>query len=348
MQLYTNDNRRAVLILHKDAQEDKVAGIVDTYELGDHLDALLRWSADSEEALRHLLSEEQIEISRIEVELPTIENVFLLHAMKQGVQDAAVTDLTALRRDKATRKSGTAVRAENLGRKFASFQAVKSLNLKVKYGEIYGLLGANGAGKTTTIKILCGLINASSGKVQLAEESEDLRNSELRKRTGYMSQKSTLYADLTVRENLEFYNSVYKVPNDRRGDMVEWALSNCGLTGRGEELISNLPKGLTQRVAFAAAVMHTPDILFLDEPSSGVDPAARRQLWHMIRALAEDGTAVIVTTHGLDEAEYCNRLGIMSGGELLVEGTPSELRESEQSDTLEEAFIKLVGRRGGR
>src|SRR4030095_11646559 len=191
---------------------------------------------------------------------------------------------------------------------------------------IFGLLGANGAGKTTTIKMLCGLIQPTSGQVVLAGESGNLRSRAVRQRIGYMSQRFTLYPALTVRENLEFYASIYEIPVNQREEKVEWALETCGLTDLEDALVKRLPRGSKQRVAFGASIMHRPEILFLDEPTAGLDPLARRQLWAAIRDLAGSGTAVLVTTHYLEEAEYCDRLGFMTEGKIVAQGTPHEIK----------------------
>jgi ABC-2 type transport system ATP-binding protein len=196
---------------------------------------------------------------------------------------------------------------------FGEFQAVKGFDIEVRYGEVYGLLGANGAGKTTTIKMLCGLLEPSAGEVVLAGERGTLRSETVRKQIGYMSQKFSLYDDLTVSENLDFFAGVYGVPPALREERGGWK----------------------QRVAFGAAIMHEPRVLFLDEPTSGVDPIARRIFWGMINDLADRGTAVLVTTHYLEEAEQCNRLGFMAAGEMVAEGTPSGVKAAQGGHVLE-------------
>jgi ABC-2 type transport system ATP-binding protein len=209
------------------------------------------------------------------------------------------------------------------------------VNLDIHYGEIYGLLGANGAGKTTTIKILCGLLPPTSGDICLAGQTQDLRSGDLRRRIGYMSQKFTLYDDLTVLENLEFYCGVYAVPSGSRKQKIDWVLETCGLVGQEQMLTGRLPGGWKQRVAFGASVMHEPEILFLDEPTSGVDPLARRQFWRLINDFARQGTAVLVTTHYLEEAEQCNRMGFMVAGEVVMQGSPSEIKAAQPGQLIE-------------
>ncbi|WP_427158988.1 ATP-binding cassette domain-containing protein [Aliinostoc sp. HNIBRCY26] len=234
-----------------------------------------------------------------------------------------------------THHSALAIYAHNLSRVFGKFQAVKNVNVEVRYGEIFGLLGANGAGKTTTIKMLCGLLAASGGKVSLGGETGNLRSADLRRRIGYMSQKFTLYDDLTILQNLEFYSGVYGVPRKLRQEKIDWVIATCGLEGQENMLTGQLPGGWKQRVAFGASVMHEPDILFLDEPTSGVDPLARRQFWKLINDFARNGTAILVTTHYLEEAEQCNRMSFMVAGETVAEGSPSFIKSSQPGKLIE-------------
>src|SRR5207248_7337065 len=219
-----------------------------------------------------------------------------------------------------------AIGAKSLTKQFGSFTAVKNVSLEVRNGEIYGLLGANGAGKTTTIKMLCGLLDPTRGSVQLAGRTGALRSADVRQRIGYMSQKFSLYNDLSIEENLEFFAGVYGVPEKAREEKKRWVLSFSGLEGRGDQITGSLPQGWKQRVAFGAAIMHEPSVLFLDEPTSGVDPLARRAFWTMINTLADAGAAILVTTHYLEESEQCNRLGLMVAGELVAEGSPSQIK----------------------
>jgi ABC-2 type transport system ATP-binding protein len=230
-----------------------------------------------------------------------------------------------------------AIGADRLTMQFGSFTAVKDLHLQVHYGEIYGLLGANGAGKTTTIKMLCGLLDPTQGEVQLAgaNRADSVRSQVVRQRIGYMSQKFSLYDDLTIQENLEFFAGVYGVPEEERKEKREWVLSFSGLEGKENLITGSLPGGWKQRVAFGAAIMHEPSVLFLDEPTSGVDPLARRAFWTMINRLADQGTAILITTHYLEEAEQCNRLGLMAAGEFVAEGSPSSVKGRQTGHLLE-------------
>ncbi|MBU7585617.1 MAG: ABC transporter ATP-binding protein [Nostoc sp. TH1S01] len=235
----------------------------------------------------------------------------------------------------STQHSEIAIYAHKLSRVFGKFRAVKDVNVEVRYGEIFGLLGANGAGKTTTIKMLCGLLEASGGQISLGGETGNLRSADLRRRIGYMSQKFTLYDDLTILQNLEFYSGVYGVPRKLRREKIDWVIATCGLEGQENLVTGQLPGGWKQRVAFGASVMHEPDILFLDEPTSGVDPLARRQFWKLINDFARNGTAILVTTHYLEEAEQCNRMSFMVAGETVAEGSPSSIKASQPGKLIE-------------
>jgi ABC-2 type transport system ATP-binding protein len=234
------------------------------------------------------------------------------------------------------RHEGTAIiGAYQLNKRFGSFHAVKNFQLEIRQGEVYGLLGANGAGKTTAIKMICGLLQATSGEFSLLGRREKLRSAEVRSQIGYMSQKFTLYDDLTIGENLRFYAGLYGLPDKIRQRRIEWVLEISGLGDQQSMLTGQLPGGWRQRVAFGAAVMHEPKVIFLDEPTSGVDPLARRVMWRMINELADQGAAILVVTHYLEEAEQCNRIGFMVAGEIIAEGSPEEVKKSVPGRLLE-------------
>jgi ABC-2 type transport system ATP-binding protein len=308
--------------------------INDAQRFGDHLDVMVKNAQAGEKLTRDLLSKAGIEINDIREAPPTLENTFvsLLRHLNGDVKPAA---FPVRRRFRERPPEANAISARNLSKRFGDFDAVRNLNIAVKYGEIYGLLGANGAGKTTTIKMLCGLLEATSGEAELAGETGSLRSSFVRQRVGYMSQKFSLYDDLTIDENLEFFAGVYQIPIPERAEKKGWVLSFSGLQGRGNHMTGSLPGGWKQRVAFGAAVMHEPSVVFLDEPTSGVDPLARRAFWKTINSFADRGMAVLVTTHYLEEAEQCNRLGLMVSGELVAQGTPSGLKAAQQGRLLE-------------
>jgi ABC-2 type transport system ATP-binding protein len=307
--------------------------VSDVQEYGDRLDLLV---TDAEQG-KVLISEEakklNIEEPKVEVSEPNLENVFV--SKLKGGKDDKGEDRQFQFSKKAPPKGKVAIGADDIAINFGDFQAVKSVSLDVQYGEIFGLLGANGAGKTTTIKMLCGLLTPSHGEMTLAGEKSNLRSPDLRKRIGYMSQKFTLYDDLTIKENLEFYCGVYEVPRAEREDKMNWVLETCGLKGQEKLLTRSLPGGWKQRLSFGASVMHQPEILFLDEPTSGVDPLARRQLWRLIRQFARNGTAVLVTTHFLEEAEHCQKLAFMVAGEIVAQGTPSEIKAAQPGKLIE-------------
>jgi ABC-2 type transport system ATP-binding protein len=239
------------------------------------------------------------------------------------------------------------IEVKNLGRRFGDFYAVKGLNFFVRKGEVFGLLGPNGAGKSTTFRMLCGLLPPSAGSLSVA--GVDLRRAPATARghIGYMSQKFSLYGNLTVRENLGFFSSAYGLRGRRWQERIQWALSQFELAGLADSVSMDLSLGHKQRLAMACALMHEPDILFLDEPTSGVDPLARREFWHRINSLAEQGVTVMVTTHFMEEAEYCDSLAIMSAGEILTLGAPAGIRAAARSaehpePTMEDAFISLI------
>jgi ABC-2 type transport system ATP-binding protein len=245
------------------------------------------------------------------------------------------------------------VEVHNLTRKFGDFTAVKNATFQVHRGEIFGLLGPNGAGKSTTFRMLCGLLPASSGTLSVA--GMDLRHARAsaRQRIGYVAQKFSLYGQLTVMENLKFFSGAYGLRGPRKWERIDWALDQFNLRSRSNLAGSELPEGFKQRLAMACALMHQPEILFLDEPTSGVDPLARREFWRRISALADRGITVIVTTHFMEEAEYCDRMLIMVDGQVLATGTPADIRGRARAPegaepTIEDAFVAIVEDYRGR
>ena len=239
------------------------------------------------------------------------------------------------------------IAVEHLTRRFGAFVAVDDVTFTVARGEIFGLLGANGAGKSTTFRMLCGLLPPSAGKLRVA--GFDLRTAAApaRARIGYMAQKFSLYADLSVQQNLRFFSSAYRLEGARRRERIQWAVAEFGLGPMLDAAARDLPLGFKQRLALACALMHEPEILFLDEPTSGVDPMARREFWRRINALAESGVTVLVTTHFMEETEYCDRLVIMAQGRVLTEGTPEAIktaarRPDHPDPTMEDAFISVI------
>jgi ABC-2 type transport system ATP-binding protein len=245
------------------------------------------------------------------------------------------------------RHDGVVIEVAKLERRFGDFYAVKDVNFEVRAGEIFGLLGANGAGKSTTFRMLCGLLPASGGKLRVAGRDLRYAAAAARARIGYMAQKFSLYGNLTVMQNLAFFSSAYGLRGAQRRQRIAWAVGEFALAANSDSAAGDLPLGFKQRLALACALMHEPDILFLDEPTSGVDPLARREFWRRINALAESGVTVMVTTHFMEEAEYCDRIAIMQQGSILTIGTPSAIKRQARSaarpdPSMEDAFIALI------
>lgn len=235
------------------------------------------------------------------------------------------------------------IEVKNLVRRFGDFTAVDNTSFQVHEGEIFGLLGPNGAGKSTTFKMLCGLLPASSGELSVAGVNLRTARAAARTNVGYVAQKFSLYGMLTVRENLEFFGGAYGLPRQKIKERIKEVLSRFGLSGAEDRMAGDLPGGYKQRLSMAAALLHEPKILFLDEPTSGIDPPARRIFWRQITALAAKGTTVIITTHFMDEAEYCDRIMIQDQGKMLILGTPEEVRNRGGKNlTMNEAFIAIV------
>ena len=236
-----------------------------------------------------------------------------------------------------------AVEAENLTKKFGSFKAVDSISFKVKKGEIFGFLGANGAGKTTTIRMLCGLLLPTSGEASVSGLDIFKQFEEIKQHIGYMSQKFSLYDDLTVKENIEFYGGIYGLSREKIKERTDELLHYLGLRDHADALTVSLPVGWKQRLALSTALLHDPPIIFLDEPTSGVDPVSRRNFWLLIYELVEKEKTVFVTTHFMDEAEYCHRISIMKDGAIAVMGEPGQLKKEYKCDNLNDVFMKAVG-----
>jgi ABC-2 type transport system permease protein len=239
------------------------------------------------------------------------------------------------------------VEVADLVRRFGTFTAVDHVSFNVRRGEIFGLLGPNGAGKTTTFRMICGLLPATSGTLRVAGVDLRTARAEARQRVGYVAQKFSLYGQLSVTENLEFFASAYGLRGGRKRERVDWALRQFELAPLAGLPSGQLPGGFKQRLSMAAALLHEPDILFLDEPTSGADPLARREFWKRITALAEQGVTVIITTHFMEEAEYCDRIAILDAGRVLAQGTPAEVRSRARpspgrAPTMEDAFIAVV------
>ena len=318
------------------------------------LDALIEG-----ETVRIVLNDEVDQVSNelsIKSKLKLPDN-FFINEIKPRFEDAFVARLK-IQNDKTQpaslpiiiredKKDEEVIYVNNLQRRFGDFIAVNNVSFSVRRGEIFGLLGANGAGKSTTFRMLCGLLPASGGSLAVA--GHDLRKASAKARNsiGYMAQKFSLYVNLSVLQNLQFFSSAYGLRGEYQKKRLQWALSTFDLTEYQDTNAGDLAIGYKQRLSFAVALMHEPEILFLDEPTSGVDPLARREFWERTNSLAESGVTVLVTTHFMEEANYCDHLVIMAEGEVLAAGTPQEMKSSasntENPDpTMEDAFISLI------
>ena len=234
------------------------------------------------------------------------------------------------------------IKTENLTKRFGDFVAVDSISFEVQAGEIFGFLGANGAGKTTAMRMLCGLSRPSSGLATVAGFDVYNKPEQIKKNIGYMSQKFSLYEDLTVLENIEFFGGIYGLTDKQLKEKGEELIGKLGLKKEKDILVHSLPLGWRQKLAFLVAILHQPKIVFLDEPTGGVDPASRKQFWDLIYDAADKGITVFVTTHYLDEAEYCNRVSIMVDGRIDALDTPSALKKNFGVKTMDEVFYKLA------
>jgi pyoluteorin transport system ATP-binding protein len=276
---------------------------------------------------------------------PRFEDGFMV-LLRRAVDHQQIAEMK-LDRPPAPQGDDVVVAVGDLVRRFGAFTAVDHVGFEVRRGQIFGLLGPNGAGKTTTFRMLCGLLPATSGTLRVA--GMDLRHAgaSARQRIGYVAQKFSLYGQLSVAENLDFFASAYGLRGSRKRSRIDWAMTQFELTALAGLPSGQLPGGYKQRLAMAAALLHEPDILFLDEPTSGADPLARREFWRRITALAEAGVTVIVTTHFMEEAEYCDRVVILDAGKVLAQGTPADIRArghvaAGRNPTMEDAFIAIV------
>jgi ABC-2 type transport system ATP-binding protein len=275
------------------------------------------------------------------------EDGFMILLHQHGTPDQAAAAPMTLDRTIEARGEETVIHVAGLVRKFGSFTAVDHVSFDVRRGEIFGLLGPNGAGKTTTFRMLCGLLTPTGGALSVAGLDLRKARASARQRIGYVAQKFSLYGQLSVSENLDFFASTYGLRGERKRQRIAWAIDQFGLHALMHLPSGQLPGGYKQRLAMAASLLHEPDILFLDEPTSGADPLARREFWRRITALAEQLVTVVVTTHFMAEAEYCDRIVILDGGRVLAQGTPAEVRgrapaHDDGEPTMEDAFIAIV------
>ena len=236
----------------------------------------------------------------------------------------------------------SAISVQNLTKRFGSFTAVDNISFEVSSGEIFGFLGANGAGKTTAMRMLCGLSYPTSGQAQVAGFDLYKQAEKIKQSIGYMSQRFSLYEDLTVRENIRFYGGIYGLSDTQIKNKTDEMLTNLKIQSEGKTLVKALPLGWKQKLSFSVAMVHEPKIVFLDEPTGGVDPITRREFWNLIYEAANKGTTVFVTTHYMDEAEYCHRVSIMVDGRVDALGTPAELKQQFASADMNGVFLKLA------
>ena len=236
------------------------------------------------------------------------------------------------------------IEANQLTKQFGTFTAVDHISFQVNEGEIFGFLGANGAGKTTAIKMMSGLLLPTSGTAMIAGYDIRTQSKLIKRNIGYMSQKFSLYGDLTVFENMQLFGTIYKIPRKELKDRIMSSLRELDMEKQADTLVDSIPLGWKQKLAFATAILHRPKIVFLDEPTSGVDPIVRREFWKLIYLAASKGVTILVTTHYMDEAEYCNRISIMSEGQIKLIGTPDELKQQMGVSTINDVFVKFVKR----
>ncbi|SNR50790.1 ABC transporter ATP-binding protein [Lutibacter flavus] len=239
-------------------------------------------------------------------------------------------------------KEEAVIQVENLTKKFGDFTAVNAISFEVKKGEIFGFLGANGAGKTTAMKMLIGIYKPTSGNAQVASFNVYKNPNEIKKNIGYMSQKFALYDDLTVKENITFFGGIYGLSRSQIKEKTAQLIEELNLQETVNQLVGTLPLGWKQKISFSVALLHNPKIVFLDEPTSGVDPITRRQFWEMIYETANNGTTIFVTTHYMDEAEYCDRVSIMVNGNIEALDTPKKLKKQFNVVTMNDVFLKLA------
>ncbi|WP_207533692.1 ABC transporter ATP-binding protein [Desertivirga arenae] len=238
--------------------------------------------------------------------------------------------------------SESVIITNELTKRFSNFTAVDAISFEVKKGEIFGFLGANGAGKTTAMRMLCGLSIPTSGRASVAGFDVYKQTEDIKRSIGYMSQKFSLYEDLTVKENMQFYGGIYGMSNKAIKQKTDYVLNTLHLENEAKKLVRSLPLGWKQKLAFSVAIFHEPSIVFLDEPTGGVDPVTRREFWNLIYEAAENGITIFVTTHYMDEAEYCNRVSIMVDGKIEALDSPTRLKQIFEAESMGEVFLKLA------
>lgn len=310
-------------------------GISKASVFGDTVHLVCTEVVEVEQQARQLMTKADLNWDDIDEARPSLEDVFIsLLDQDQVVHAAGAGHTAAFSVAGGPGESAYAVEVSHLSRHFGDFTAVDDISFQVRRGEIFGFLGPNGAGKSTTIRMLCGLLRPSAGQGRVAGCDVLSQAEEIKRQIGYMSQKFSLYEDLRVTENIDFYGGIYGLRGARLDQRREWALTMAGLTDHRHSLTRVLSGGWKQRLALACAILHEPPIVFLDEPTSGVDPLSRRRFWDLIYAMAEQGITVFVTTHYMEEAEYCDRIALIYGGKMIASGSPQELKTQAMPDAL--------------
>ncbi len=300
---------------------------------GDTVHLVCQESKETKDQLIALLDQGNFSYEQVHETQPSLEDVFVSLLGKSSQPNQEAQETSGIISD-PTATTGMAVQVEHLTRQFGDFIAVDDVNFQVKKGEIFGFLGPNGAGKSTTIRMLCGLLSPSSGTGTVAGFDILNETEQIKLHIGYMSQKFSLYEDLSVTENISFYGGIYGLRGKHLADRLNWALEMAGLQQHRSSLTSILSAGWKQRLALACAILHEPPIIFLDEPTSGVDPLSRRQFWDLIYAMADQGITIFVTTHYMEEAEYCDRIALIYDGKMIASGTPMELKTHFMQDKI--------------
>ncbi len=329
----------------------QVPGVDQVQVFGERLHLLLRDGPDLVDVLPAQLAEAGVTVGEFRTTSPSLEDVFIASIEDQRAAEAPRRPPVPMPENgnglaKAPRSGSIsdvsndlAVRAEGLTRRFDSFTAVDNVSFEVRRGEIFGFLGPNGSGKTTTIRMLCGLLDPSEGSAMVAGFDVGSQRVAMKPYIGYMSQKFSIYNDLTVDENIRFFGEIYNLPPARLAKRRAWVLEMAGLIGKEQLLTRDLSGGWKQRLALGCAILHEPEVVFLDEPTSGVDPVSRREFWDLIFALSVQGVTVFITTHYMDEAEHCNELGLLYQGRLIARGSPAQLRASMKTGSLIEVPV---------
>lgn len=320
---------RKIVTLLKDQPFTKSVNL-----FGAKVHLVCRDSKETANKVVALLQQHKIDYQQIRETPPSLEDVFV---SLLGKNDRAVPDVektAQITTDTAWDVAATAVRAEHLTRRFGTFTAVDDISFQVTKGEIFGFLGPNGAGKSTTIRMLCGLLSPSSGTGTVAGFDILSQTEQIKHHIGYMSQKFSLYEDLSVTENISFYGGIYGLAGKQLAERLDWAVAMAGLEDYRASLTAILSGGWKQRLALACAILHEPPIIFLDEPTSGVDPVSRRQFWDLIYSMADQGITTFVTTHYMEEAEYCDRIALIYDGRMIASGSPMELKTQFMQDTI--------------